>query len=511
MENPELFFAFVGPAGIDFDSVFITFKTALEQMRYSVEQIRLSELLRDFPILGPFTERPEDERIRTYMRAGTRLRKRLKHGDAVVRLGIGAIRKRRSEITGSDEPRPIASRHAFVLRSLKHQDEVKTLRRIYGARFYLIAINAGRDVLVRSLASKIAASHYSAQSEPFRSTAETLINIDHAESEEKDYGQNVRETFPLADVFVDAGNGTKLESAIKRFLELVFNHPFHTPNREEYGMYHAQAAALRSASLGRQVGAAIARPNGDVIAVGTNEVPRPGGGLYWSDDPIDRRDHTWGFDISDRLKERALAELLQALKDAEWLSTQTSSTVDDLVKEAMRKDSAVKAKSTRLMNAIEYMRAVHGEMAALINAAQRGVSVEGCTLYCTTFPCHDCAKHLLAAGIVRVVYLEPYPKSLVSDLFPEEIRIAGGSGAPDAIDFEPFVGVAPRKYIDLFTMPKRKLDDGTIVKWIPGTPKELEYPLSFYLDREAAVLMETEGIIKLKEEKDGPELAGPGI
>ncbi|MDN3612645.1 hypothetical protein QWZ16_23945 [Vibrio ostreicida] len=26
------------------------------------------------------------------------------------------------------------------------------------------------------------------------------------------------------------------------------------------------------------------------------------------------------------------------------------------------------------------------------------------------FPCHNCAKHIVASGIKRVVYVEPYPK-----------------------------------------------------------------------------------------------------
>ena len=39
-------------------------------------------------------------------------------------------------------------------------------------------------------------------------------------------------------------------------------------------MFHAHAASLRSAQLGRQVGAALLSDLGDVIAVGANEVPR---------------------------------------------------------------------------------------------------------------------------------------------------------------------------------------------------------------------------------------------
>ena len=63
------------------------------------------------------------------------------------------------------------------------------------------------------------------------------------------------------------------------------------------------------------------------------------------------------------------------------------------------------------MDLIEFSRTVHAEMAAIVDAARRGVSVQDCNLYTTTFPCHECAKHIVAAGIRRVVYIEPYPKS----------------------------------------------------------------------------------------------------
>ena len=61
----------------------------------------------------------------------------------------------------------------------------------------------------------------------------------------------------------------------------------------------------------------------------------------------------------------------------------------------------------------EYGRIVHAELGALAAAARSGLSVVDGTLYCTTFPCHNCAKHIVASGIVRVVYVEPYPKSRV--------------------------------------------------------------------------------------------------
>ena len=60
---------------------------------------------------------------------------------------------------------------------------------------------------------------------------------------------------------------------------------------------------------------------------------------------------------------------------------------------------------------------VHAEMEALLSCARSGVSPVGGTLYSTTFPCHNCAKHIVAAGLRRVVYVEPYPKSRAVEFF----------------------------------------------------------------------------------------------
>ena len=32
-------------------------------------------------------------------------------------------------------------------------------------------------------------------------------------------------------------------------------------------------------------------------------------------------------------------------------------------------------------------------------------------MYMTTFPCHNCAKHIIASGIINVYYIEPYAES----------------------------------------------------------------------------------------------------
>lgn len=106
----------------------------------------------------------------------------------------------------------------------------------------------------------------------------------------KGYGVDVGTTFELADVFVSATNIHESRRTIERFIDLVFSHPFHPPKMDEMGMYIAYGYSLRSASLSRRVGAAILNADGDVIAVGTNEVPRFKGGLYWAEQLPDYRD-----------------------------------------------------------------------------------------------------------------------------------------------------------------------------------------------------------------------------
>lgn len=51
---------------------------------------------------------------------------------------------------------------------------------------------------------------------------------------------------------------------------------------------------------------------------------------------------------------------------------------------------------------------VHAEQNAIADAAKRGVSLEGATVYVTHYPCINCAKILAAAGIGLVKYRHDY-------------------------------------------------------------------------------------------------------
>jgi cytidine deaminase len=105
-------------------------------------------------------------------------------------------------------------------------------------------------------------------------------------------------------------------------------------------------------------------------------------------------------------------------------------------------------------------------MAALSDAAKRGIRVDGSVMYVNTFPCHICARHIIASGVKRVVYVEPYPKSLTEDLFGDSVLVGKNKSQDGKILFEPFTGVSPRIYRFAFELTrKRKVGRGDVARW----------------------------------------------
>jgi dCMP deaminase len=112
---------------------------------------------------------------------------------------------------------------------------------------------------------------------------------------------------------------------------------------DEYFMGVASLSAMRSKDPSTQVGACIVNADKRIISMGYNGMPR-----QCSDDefPWDREGHPL--------------------------------------------DS-------------KYLFVCHAELNAILNSA--GGSVRGCTVYTTLFPCNECAKAIIQAGITEVVYM----------------------------------------------------------------------------------------------------------
>ncbi len=64
------------------------------------------------------------------------------------------------------------------------------------------------------------------------------------------------------------------------------------------------------------------------------------------------------------------------------------------------------------------VRTIHAETNAIIQAALHGVSTKGATCYVTHYPCINCAKALINAGVTRLVYETSYNiDALARDFF----------------------------------------------------------------------------------------------
>ncbi|MHB1957474.1 MAG: anti-phage dCTP deaminase [Acidobacteriaceae bacterium] len=466
--GPEIFLALVGPVGVDLDTIAGYLSDALRRVRYRPDPlIHLAHIMSDIDDkYEHLPKSPFDVYVDSHMSAGNDIRQKTGRNDAMALLGISVIQKERR----SNPEQKTIQRRAFIIRSLKHPEEVHTLRHIYGSSFYLLAVHGSHHERKLYLAKRISDSHSSMDSsEEFYDVAERLIKRDHEELGIP-HGQNLRDTFHRADVFFDIGQQEEtLRAEVRRFVELIFGNVFTTPTRAEYAMFHAAAAALRSAEPGRQVGAAIATNEGDIVSVGTNEVPKASGGLYWCDDAIDRRQFKEGYDSNQSNKRNLIAETLEYLKKAHWLRQDLQDMErDELLKQALDGDSPALPRRSQIRGLIEFGRAVHAEMAALIDAARRGVSVLGGTMYVTTFPCHLCARHIVAAGIKRVHYIEPYPKSLAVTLYPDSIALERADSNQSQILFEPFFGISPRRYFDLFTAESRRGPDDKLKLFDPS-------------------------------------------
>ena len=327
----------------------------------------------------------------------------------------------------------------------------------------------------------------------------------------KKSGQQVLKTFQLSDFFLymhDSMN--QFKSDISRILRILFGSPFETPTFDEFAMFMAFSASLRSADLSRQVGAVIAK-NKEILSTGANDIPKAGGGLYWPmrkghhsgivEQVENGRDYQLGYDSNKKEQQAIIETILSDFKDK---INSANPSADESALETLRNV----LQECRIKDLTEFGRVVHAEMEALLCCARNSVSTRGATLYCTTFPCHNCAKHIVAAGIERIIYVEPYPKSKAKEFHGDSVDFTGPN--IEAFDnskkvvFEPFVGIGPRRFFDLFSMSlgsgrqvKRKEKNGDKKGWDPKTAK-----LRLQMPDGSSEILEQHIISKLKPTND---------
>ena len=471
-DQNELVIALVAAVGTDVGMVAEQLAIELSKYAYDSELLRLSTYLAEEFGKDFFKEEKFDEALWEAMSAGDTLRNDWGRGDALVLHAISDIVVTRNQRTGSEDEAcetcgaerlgPGLDRFAFILRSLKTQEELATLRAVYGPRLVVMAAYSPKEDRIAHLADEIAASRKTEDRTKWVHTPEALVERD--EKEERSRGQDVSGTFHRADFFIRGWNRDVVREDVQRTLEILFGSPFRTPTRDEQGQFLAAGAAMRSAEFGRQVGAAITTPSGSVIAIGANEVPTYGGGSHWEEDGEGNRDFEIGdidsnrqqFDELDQKLANGVDERARAIIDAVAAENPALVRVLEAMRQELSDALPSDLRSAGLKDLTEFGRAVHAEMNALLDADRRGVAVQGATVYTSTFPCHNCARHIVGAGIERVVFIEPYTKSRAEQLHADSIAIAPGGHVKGKVNFLPFVGVAPRRYGEFFNAAARE-------------------------------------------------------
>lgn len=483
-QTPELVFAIIEPIGGGAQKVVETLETKLrgpgyvyddvhiirlsqiieeQASHYEYEEPSLHRLLENLPKLSEQTTK--SNKLQQW---GNLLRKEFSSPDFLARQAIRKISSYRVSKTERSGNTPI--RVAHIIRSLKNEYELEILQKIYGNMLITISVSNNKEKRIDEFFKlRPKGEESNIDEELSRSRCEReyerLSEIDQYENNK--YGQRVRKVFFKADLFLNSGNN--LEEQIEKFLELLFGVKIHHPNTDESMIFKAYGASLQSTCLSRQVGAAIANGYGELISIGWNDIPRYGGGLAQAANELE-------FKASCKYKAECNSQ-----KNITKIKTGLKEAIEelDVIKGKKNHDREVNISKiekvideSEISTLTEFSRAVHAEMEAILHAARNGGgNLRGATLYVTTYPCENCVKHILAAGIKEVIYIEPYPKSRAADFYGEFIVDFSSDAAKapprDKLVFRQFTGISPTLYSKCFGMgAERKSPTGKLCEQI---------------------------------------------
>jgi deoxycytidylate deaminase len=481
--SQELVLAFMGAVGCGLARVVTVFEKQLRDKGYLVVRIKLSEFIKEQISTGSVVVPPEERAVRylAYQTGGNQLREH--HGNEVMaQYAINQITRHRlsadAEYADLGKAPP---RVAYLIDQIKHPDEVHLLRMVYRNLFFLIGVMSTQEHRKSRLGDEGLDDKQ----------IDDTVTRDRKESAKS--GQQLEKAFKLADYFMHhpLGDVALVPEQIARFVDLIHGSNKITPTKHEHAMYVAHSAALKSSCMSRQVGAAVTDRSDRIIAVGTNDVPQYGGGLYSTDsgDNDDRCFNRRGecennaekARRKERIREGILADLPKIFPDTS-VRQAAERKVSELVELVFAQSG--------IPDLIEFSRAVHAEMDALISLSRGGGgSTVGGNLYTTTFPCHNCARHIIAAGIDKVYYIEPYEKSLAPDAHKDAIEVLdhdyaqGDRRVVSKVKFIHFSGVGPRLYSDLFLRDGgRKSENGKLIPYSSAVQDPPNRIIKEYID-----------------------------
>ncbi len=441
----EIIIGLCGPIGTDISFVGESFRKVIEEYGYTCSVITLSNFIKLHFNLVDFEDFKKNpiEYYQQLIDYGNQLRE--EHVNSILaELAINEITVQR-EIDKGENKEFHSQRRCFIIDSIKNTEELELFRLVYRELFYSIGVFSSLDDRQKALEDKGI------------KTEDVFKVIDRDSKEEKPFGQKVTDTFVESDLFlrIDKSTYNSIEPKIKRFCNLIFSTDVISPSAHETAMYLAAAAAGNSACLSRQVGASITDAEGEVISVGWNDVPKAGGSVYQYNelDPTSMYDYRCmnlegGVCFNDKEKNYITNLLVNELVE------------NGIVEKSKTEDLRKTIKNSKIKELIEFSRSVHAEMLAIIQGCQKaGAKIRNGKLYCTTYPCHNCARHIIASGIKDVYYIEPYRKSLALKLHGDSIT--EDESKQNMVRILMYEGVSPRRYLEFFKMtPNSRKENG---------------------------------------------------
>src|SRR5690242_7368227 len=202
---PELVFAVAGPIGVHIDSICDSLANALRAVRYGSQPVHLTrEMMAYEPSAKP--EKPTTTDFYTdvtyKINYANALCEELRDAATLARVALRAIATRRASVPEGKLKVPLPAT-AYVVRQLKRPDEVTLLRRVYGKHFVLVSAYGSPEQRQKLIEERLRRSlPPSTSAHEISCKAGELIELD-ANEEDNDYGQRLRETFHLGDVFID--------------------------------------------------------------------------------------------------------------------------------------------------------------------------------------------------------------------------------------------------------------------------------------------------------------------
>jgi deoxycytidylate deaminase len=336
----------------------------------------------------------------------------------------------------------------FVIEAFRNPSEIEFFRNRY-YEFYLISIFA--DYEVRRAREKFS------ENRDRRDRGEDVVTQEF-------YKQNVSECVRISDIAINNEKRKKdLFEKLSLYFALIKQPGSFSPEWEETAMHMAYSMSVRSTCICRQAGAVIEGENGYIIGAGWNDVgagqigcgyrhyrdfkdlgekclvSNPHGegefreklkrlGQERSRDAFCFKDEYGSYIIRKKLFRKIMKERQDELKK-----------LDRSQKETLAQDIE-RGLNLKIM---QYCRALHAEENAILQTSViGGMGVNGGKIYTTTYPCELCAKKIYQANIKKVVYTEPYPRSISRDVFFQD--------GTRKIEFDQFEGVKSQSYFRLY-------------------------------------------------------------